>query len=145
MSSGGDHLAVGYWRRMNVAGDEPGDVRHVGDKECSNLGGDLTKPVEADDARVSARPGDDHGRLLSQRDLAHLIVVYVPTPADPVVDEVIGPAREVEPRPVREMPAMRKIHRKNLVTGLDKGGISRFVSLASRVRLHVHMLYPEDL
>src|SRR5215210_1657007 len=140
-----DDLAVWDRRGVDVGGDEPCDVGHVGEEESPDLVGDLAEPLELQDARVGAGAGQDHLRLFAQCDLAQLIVVYKAVVADAVMDEVVGPPREVELRAVRQVPAVGQVHREDLVAGVDQDGVRLLVSLAPRVRLHVGVICAEEL
>ena len=59
---GGDKLRVRNRAGMLAAGNEPGDVRHVDEKNRADGIGDLSQPRKIDDARISGRAGGDHGR-----------------------------------------------------------------------------------
>ena len=130
---------------MNVRRHEPGDVSHIHQQVRARLVGDLPEAVEVYGARIGAGAGDDHARLLPHRYLPHLVVVYKPVFPDTIVDEVIHPAAEVELHAVREMPAVREIHRENLLARLQQRRVGRFVGLAPRMRLHVGVFRPEEL
>src|SRR5215210_3636117 len=141
----GNDLTVRNWRGVDVSGDEAGDVRHVRQEESPDLVGDLTEPLEVDDARVGAGAGQDHARPLAQRYVANLIVVDVAILADAVVDEVVGAAREVELHPVREMAAVGEVHGQDLVARVDERRVGGLVGLTPRVGLHVDVLGSEEL
>src|SRR5215211_2725805 len=141
----GYDLAVGYRRGVHVRGDEASDVGHVRKEEGPDLVGDLPEPREVDYARVGAGSGQDHARPLAERDVADLVVVDVSVLADTVVDEVVGPAGEVELHPVREVPAVGEVHGENLVAGVHERCVGGLISLAPRVRLHVDVLRAEEL
>src|SRR5919199_4500505 len=141
---GGDHLAVGDRRGMHVGGHEPRYVGHVCEEEGADLVCDLAEAVEVDDTRIGARAGEDHPWSLLKRDLAHLIVIYIAVVADPVVDYLVGAAREVELHAVGEVASVREIHREYLLAGLEQGRVRRLVGLTPRVRLHVGVVGPEE-
>src|SRR5215218_4977166 len=138
-------LAVRDGRGMHICGHEPRYVCHVGEQEGVYLVGYLAELVELYDARVGARAGQDHLRLLFKRDLAQLVVIYEAVLAHAVVDYRVGAAREVELHPVRQVPAVREVHREDLLARFEQGRVRRLVGLAARVRLHVDVLGPEEL
>jgi len=72
----------------------------------NELARDCGERLELDDARVCARAGNDHSRLLLARDLLHLRVVDAAVFADAVMDRVIQQARKVDRRAVGEMPTL---------------------------------------
>jgi hypothetical protein len=49
---------------VQSCGNEPGDVSHIDHQERADLVGDLSKPGEVDDARISAGAGDDQLRTM---------------------------------------------------------------------------------
>ena len=59
----------------DLAGDEPGEVRHVDHERRADLVGDLAEDAEVDLARIGAVAGDQQQRPLLARALAHLVVV----------------------------------------------------------------------
>src|SRR5215211_629574 len=138
-------LAVRDGRGMLICGHEPRYVGHVGEQEGVYLVGYLAEFVELYDARVGARAGQDHLRLLFKRDLAQLVVIYEAVVAHAVVDYRVGAAREVELHPVRQVPAVREVHREDLLARFEQGRVRRLVGLAPRVRLHVDVLGREEL
>src|SRR5215208_1640449 len=140
-----DYLAVGDGRRVNPGRHEARDVGHVREEESPDLVGDLTEPLELQDARVGARAGQDHPRVLAQRDLAQVIVVDKAVVADAVMDEVVGPPGEVELRAVRQVPAVGQVHGKDLVAGFGQDSVRLLVRLAPRMRLHVGVICAEEL
>src|SRR5215217_7145183 len=106
----GYDLGVGYGGGVDACGDKACDVGHIRQEEGPDLVGDLTEPLEVEDARVSAGSGKDHARPLAKGDVAKLVVVDISILADAVVDKVVGPAGEVDLHPVREVPAVGEVH-----------------------------------
>ena len=60
------------------------------------------------------------------------------------MDDGVELAREISGVAVREVPAVRQIHRQDLVTWLDAREVNRGVGLAARVRLDVSVVGPEE-
>ena len=99
-----------------------------------------------DFARISASPANDHLRLVLKRQFLDL--VHVDTAvffADPVMNEVVQLAREIDGGAVRQVPAMRKVHRQNGVAGLKHRHINGHIRLRAGMRLHVDMVAPKNL
>jgi hypothetical protein len=130
---------------MNPGGYETGDVSHVGQKERANFVGNFAETLEVDYARVRAGTGQDHSRLLTQGDLADLIVVDVAIRPYAVMSEIVEPPGEVELRAVREVSAVREIHRKNFLARFDQGGVRSLVGLTPGMRLNVDVIRTEEL
>jgi len=60
------------------------------------------------------------------------------------MDGGIKLTREVGGVTVREVPAMRQVHRQDLVTRLDAGEVNGGIGLAARVRLDVGVVSAEE-
>ena len=85
---------------------QPGEVRHVDDELCADLFRDFRERLEFDDARVSARAGNDHLGLLLARDALHGGVVDATVVADAIMNRVVQQAGEIDRRAVGEMAAL---------------------------------------
>ena len=70
-----DEIGVRHRARVHAGGDEPGDVRHVGDHRRADRRGHLADALEVDDARIGARADHDHLRLVLVRQPLQLVVV----------------------------------------------------------------------
>ena len=64
---------------------------------------------------------------------------------DPVGDEVVEAAADVDRRPVGEVPALIQAHAENGVAGLQHGQVGGQVGVGAGVRLHVGVFGPEEL
>ena len=71
----GDHVRVGQRVRMQSAGHQARDVRHIHHQIRAHTVGDLGKPRKIDDPGIRGCAGDDHLRLVLLRLLLHVIVV----------------------------------------------------------------------
>ena len=129
---------------MLSAGDEPGDVRHVDEKQRADGIGNLSQTREIDDARIRGRAGGDHRRphflgLFLQRVVIDLLGLFVHA----VLRDLIKLAGKIRGMAVREMAAVGEIHRENLVARFNIGEINRHVRLRTAVRLDVDVLAAE--
>ena len=78
--------------------------------------------------------------------VAHLVHVdALGLLGDPVGHDVVEAPREVHRAPGGEMPAVRQVRAQHRVPRLEQGEVDRHVGLGSRMRLHVHVLRPEEL
>src|SRR5437773_3362053 len=109
MRGGRDYLRMGDGGRVHAAGDEPGEMRHVDDEYCADFIGDRAQRREIDDPRVRAAATDDDPRLFPLGNVPHFVVI---DPSGLFTDVVRGRLEqrpgEINGRPMREMPAMRK-------------------------------------
>ena len=101
------------------AATRPRHVGHVDHEQRTDLVGDRTEGVEVDDPRV--RRGARHDQPGPQLaghlgDLDHVDAAVLA--AYPVVVKLVQAPREVDLEPVREVPAVGKIHRQHRVAGL---------------------------
>ena len=71
----GHEVGVRHRARMHLRGDEPGDVRHVGDHRRADVAPDLADALEVDDPRIGAGADHDHLRLVLVREPLELVVV----------------------------------------------------------------------
>ena len=131
---------------MHAGGDQARDVRHVDDHHGADGFGDDRDSREVDHARIGARAHHDHRRLVLVREsLEFLVVDPLIVFADPVRDDVVQLAGEVERMTVREVAAVGQVHAQHRVARLYGGEVHRHVGLRARVRLHVRVLGAEQL
>ena len=146
MRGAGDDLRVRHGRRMDPAGHQPGEVRHVHQEERADLVGDRAEGGEVDDAGVRAAAGDDQLGPLPLGLLAHHVVV---DPAGGRIDAVVhrppDDAAVVDRRAVREVAAVRQRHAHERLARLDDGHERGEVGLRAGVGLHVGVLGAEQL
>ena len=103
-----------------AARDEPGDVRHVYEKQGAHRLRDLGHARKIDDARIGAGAGHDHFRLVFVGKFPHLLVVdQAGGGIDAVLHGVKELAGKVHLGAVREMPAVRQTHAQNGVAGFE--------------------------
>ena len=141
---GGHEVGVRDGRRMHARGDEAGDVRDVGEQERAVFLGDLAEAGEVDLAGVGGRADGDHLGLLALGHLLDFVVVDAAVGAHAVVDDGVELAGEVRGVAVREVTAVRQVHRQDLVAGLDAGEVDGGVGLAAGVRLDVGVVGAEE-
>ena len=141
----GDEVGVRHRARVDLAGDQSGDVRHVDDHRRADAARDLGDAREVDDARVGARAHHDHLRLVLVREPRELVVV------DPLVlfahavrNDGVELAREIQRVAVREVSAVREVHAEDRVARLEQRQVDAHVRLRAGVRLHVGMLGAEE-
>ena len=126
-------------------GDQPREVRHVAQEQRSDLVRDLAETPRLDGARVGRAAAHDELRPVRLREREHVVVVdEVRLTRDPVVDDVVEPAREVDLQAVRQVPAVRELEREDRVPRLECGEVDRHVRLRARVRLDVRVLRAEE-
>ena len=132
-------------RGVRAAGDQPGDVRDVGDQDRPDLAGDLGERREVDRARDRGAAAEDHLRPLGQRQVAHLVQV---DPAGVGPDAVLHRAEPLaghRHRPaVGEVPAHRQRHPHHRVAGLQERQVDGEVGGRARVRLDVGVVDAEQ-
>ena len=128
---------------MNAAGDKPRDMRDVREQQRAVRMRDFRHALEIDDARVGGRADRDQLRAFPRRHFRDFVVIDVAVFADAVMNDLIQFPGEIHGSAVREMPAVREIHRQNFVARLQRGEINRHVRLRARMRLHVGVLGAE--
>lgn len=148
---GGDHVRVRHRAGVQARRDQTGEVRHVHHEERADLVGDPAELGEVQLARVGRPARHDQLRpvLLGQRlDLGQ--VDQAVAVRHVVGHHVVELAGEVDPHPVREVPAVRQVEAQDGVAGLEQREHRRRVGLRARVRLHVRearaeqLLHPRD-
>ncbi len=137
----GHQVGVRERARVDIGGDETGDVGHIDEQDGADVLGDRRHPLEVPEPRIGRRAADDQLRPDVLRLGGHRVVV------DPlrVLPHAIGmdlvqPAREVEPHPVREMTTVGQVHAHDPVAGLEDAEVGDHVRLRTRVRLDVDVL-----
>ena len=121
-------------------------MRHVHHEVRADLVSDRAEPLEIQEPRVRRPPRQDHLRLALQRDPLDLVHV---DPAGLAVDvvrrDVVQPARHVDPHPVGQVAAVRKLESHHRVAGVQQRVIDGDVRLRARMRLHIRVLGAEQL
>ena len=137
----GHQVGVRERARVDIGGDETGDVGHIDEQDGADVLGDRRHPLEIPEPRIRRRAADDQLRPDVLRLGGHRVVV------DPlrVLPHAIGmdlvqPAREIEPHPVREMATVGQVHAHDPVAGLEDAEVGDHVRLRTRVRLDVDVL-----
>ncbi len=142
---GGDHRGVPDRGGMRTPGDEPGDVRDVGDEHGADLPRDLGETREVDRARDRRAAAEDDLRTLGQREVTHLVQVdpagVGPQPVTNAAEPLAG--RRHAP-PVGEVPAHRQRQTHDRVAGLGEGQVDGQVRRRPGVRLDIGVLDPEQ-
>ena len=112
----------------------------------ADFAGDFAHPREINDARIGARADGDHLGLVLPRQFGELIVIdpFVLL-AHAVMDDFEKLAGEIGLVAVRQMAAVRQVHRQHLVARLEKGEINRHVRAAAGMGLDIGMLRAEQL
>src|SRR4030095_4748826 len=113
--SSGDKLRVRDRTGMLTACYKSCDVRHVDEQNRANRISDLAQSRKIDDTRISGGTGGDHCwadvfGLLLQRVVIDLLGLL----ANAVLRDRVKFAGEIRGMPMREMPTVREIHRKDL-------------------------------
>src|SRR5206468_10489707 len=106
----GDELRVRDRSWMLATRDEPGNVRHVDEKNRTDRIGDLAQPWKVDDARIRRRAGSDHRwpRFLGLF-LQCVVVDLLGLLAHAVLRDVVKLAGKICRVPVRKMAAVGEI------------------------------------
>src|SRR5687767_7974866 len=125
VSRGRDRIGMRDRRRMMSSRNEARKMGHVNDELRTDLSRNFGERLELDDARVRARPGDDHLRTLATGYLLHRFVVDAAIIADAVVNRVIQQSGEIHRRAVREMATLRQVEPEHGIAGLEKRQIDR--------------------
>ncbi len=144
---GGARHIVGDRHRVVVepGGHEARVVGHIDHELRPNLAGDLCERAVGNLTGVGTRARHDELRLVLTGEPRHLIEVEaVVLTANTIVDKVVEDARGVELHAVREVAAVGQIEGKHGVACLQSREIDRGVGLAAGMRLHVHVLGPEE-
>src|SRR5436190_7202359 len=106
-------------RRMQTGGDWTGDVRDVGKYTRANSCRNLTDSLEVDNARIGGSSTDDQPRLVLFGNSLQLVVIdRLSLARNTVISDLITDAGKVHRVSVRQMPAVRKVHAKDLIAVL---------------------------
>ena len=115
---------------MDLRGNQPRDVRHVGDDGRVDLPSHASDPLEVDDARVSAGTDHDHLRLVLVSQALELVVIDpLVILADAVRDDRVELAGEVEGVAVRQVTAVREVHAEHRLARLQEREVDGHVGL----------------
>jgi hypothetical protein len=80
-----------------------------------------------------------------ERQLAHFVHIdALALTADPVGNDLVGPAGEVDRAAVGEMAPVIEVHGQDRIARLEQGVIDRGVGLGTRMRLDIRVLDPEE-
>src|SRR5688500_1482416 len=102
----GHDVSVRHGTRMQTAGDETGDVRHVDDEVRFGFVRDLGKARKVDNTRIRAGTRYDDLWTMLSREVADLIIVDASVSAEAVCNCLVDLAAEIDGRAVCEMAAM---------------------------------------
>ncbi len=132
--------------RVDTAGDEAGDVGHVGhEKAIRDRLGDFADTVEIGDFHESGVADEDNFGLMFGGETFELVVVDVTIVGDAVADEIVNFCAASDGGAVSEMAAGGEGHGEDSVAGLTPGKIDGFVSVSARVRLDIGVVGGEKL
>ena len=145
VGGGGDDVGEPHRRGVRATGDQPGDVRHVGDEDGAHLAGDLGEGAEVDDARYRRTAAEDQLRPLAAGQVAHLVIVEATVVAPHGVLHRAEPLAGRRHRPaVRQVAAHRQRHAHHGVARLGEGQVHGQVGGRAGVRLHVGVIHAEQ-
>ena len=131
---------------MDAAGDESCEVGHVDDEKRAGCVGDLAHAGEVKEARIGAAPADDDFWFFPDCCLFQEVVVDgLGIFFDPVRDDAIELAGEIEFVAVGEVPAHGQVESEDGVSGIEDGHVGGGVGLRAGMGLHVGVLGAEDL
>lgn len=132
--------------RVDTAGDEAGDVGHVGHEETiRNRLGDFADTVEIGDFHESGVADEDDFGLMFGGETLELVVVDVAIVGDAVADEIVDFCAASDRGAVSEMAAGGEGHGEDSVTRFTPGEIDGFVSVSAGVRLDISVVGGEKL
>src|SRR5262249_13444743 len=96
-----------------------GDVGHVHHEQRADIPANLREGFKVDFTRVSAGTGDDELRLVLAGQSCDLVEVDALIAAlDSIAGDVEILAGEIQPHPVRQVPAVRQVHRQDGIARL---------------------------
>ncbi len=157
---GGDDVRVRQRARVHLAGDQPGEMRHVDHQIGADRIRDLAELREVDDARIGGPAGDDDLRLVLGGEARNLVEIDARVLAPHAVLHGVEPlARIVGRGTVGQMPAGGERHAHDGVAGLgereeraevglgagmglgvDEGAVEQLLRpLARQILDHVHI------
>lgn len=132
--------------RVDAAGDEAGDVGHVGHEETiRNRLGDFADTVEIGDFHEGGVADEDDFGLMFGGEALELVVVDVAIVGDAVADEIVNFCATSDGGAVSEMAAGGEGHGEDGVAGLTPGKIDGFVSISAGVWLDIGVVGSEKL
>jgi hypothetical protein len=140
-----DDMRVWQRTRVNARGDQAGDVRHVDEQVGADLVGDGAHARPVDDLRIRRKTGDDHLRLVFERELLHVVVVDEAVGVHAVLHRIEDLAGKIDLRAVGQMPAVGKRHAEDRVAGIEQRKVDGLIRLRAGVRLHVRVVRLEQL
>ena len=137
---------MGNGAGVGTAGDEPGDVGHVGEEDGVYLFGDGGHAGEVDGTGISRASGDDQFGAVGVGQLGHLFVVDLAgVGVDAVGDDVEPFAGEVGVGAVGEVATGREGHAEDGVARFEEGDEDGEVGLGAGVGLDVSVGGTEEL
>ncbi len=123
---------------MNSGGNEAGEMRHIHEELGAAFVGRFAQRLEVEFARVGAMAADHQLRLMHACEPANLIVVdALVFLAHAVGHHFEESAREIHRASVRQVTAMREVHRQNRIARLELREIHGHIGLRARMRLHI--------
>ena len=123
-------IRVRHRTRMHACGDEAGDVRHIDEKISADLAGKLAHAFEVDLARIGrGTDGDQRGLELTRGFFELLVIDPLVFGRNTVVGHIVKTAGEICLVTVREMAAVREVHREDLIAGFEHREIDCSVGL----------------
>src|SRR5690606_35386539 len=141
----GDHVGVRHRVGIHARGHEAGDVRHVHEQPGADLVGDRAVARPVDLLRVRAEAGNDHLRLVLQRESLDFVVIDQALLVHPVLHRVEQLARGVDLGAVGQVAAVRQRHAQDGVAGLQQGEVDGLVGLRAGVGLDIGVVGAEQL
>ena len=146
VSRGRDDVGVGHGVGMQPRRDQPREVGHVYDQAGAHVVGDRPEALEVHEARVRRPAGHDQlgAMVVGERSTAS-IVDQARFRVDPVGDDVVQPARDIDLHPVGEVTAVGQLEPHERVAWVKQGHVDGGVGLSTRVGLDVGVLGAEQL
>ena len=146
MRSGGDNVGEFAGVRVEPGGDQSGEVRHVDHEHRSASIGGFAEFLEIDDAGVGAASGNDHLRLVFDRETQQLVVVdALVFLANVIGHYMVIAAREIVRIAVREVSAVVEVEAEDGVAGGENRAEHSGVRLRAGMRLNVRVFGVEEL
>ena len=118
--SGGDEIRMRHGAGMHACRDESGDVGHVDKQVGANLAGKFAHALEVNHARISRSADRDQCRpQIACGFFKFLVIESLVIGRYAVVGDIVESSRKVRLMAVREMAAVREIHREDFVAGFE--------------------------
>src|SRR5258708_6140294 len=106
---------MGHRTGMQTSGDHARNMSDVRQQVSADFSSDLTHPLEIDNSRIGAGADSDHSGLMSVCKSGQLLVINpLVLLVDAIMENLEIFAGEVRFVTVRQVPAVRQIHRKHL-------------------------------